>query len=115
MQINQMSFSYTRGSWHSYVAHTSPSLLCSLEKVGISATRLMNFGVFDADLEIVVYPGNLVLRIYLSLQTIKKKVSILHILLSQFNFFYISADLTVYSADLSFFSADLMKICATFS
>ena len=41
-----------------------------------------------ADLEIVVYPGNLVLRIYLSLRTILKNVSeygpFFNILLSRF-------------------------------
>ena len=65
------------------------------------------------DLEIVVYPGILVPRIYLSQQNIFKQFSVLgplfNISLSIFNFlqifFDISADLTVNSADMPIFSA----------
>ena len=79
--------------------------------------------VDKSDLEIVVYPGILVPRIYLSLQNIFKEFSelgpLLNILLSRFKFlqifFDISADLTVYSADLPIFSADLLIISENFS
>ena len=71
----------------------------------------------------MVYPGNLVPRIYLSLQTIFKDFSVkgpfFNILLNKSKFlqifFDISADLTVYSADLPIFSADLLIISAKFS
>ena len=75
-----------------------------------------------ADLEIVVYPGILVPRIYLSLQNIFKKFFVqgplFIILLSRFKFLQIisdiSADLTVYSADLPIFSAYLQIFLQNF-
>ena len=85
-------------------------------------SQLNTKSYITTDLEIVVYPGILVPRIYLSLQNIFKEFSVLgplfNILLSRFKFlqifFDISADLTVYSADMPIFSADLPIISATF-
>ena len=97
---------------------------CELPKRDLSCWIISKTaGHSEADLEIVVYPGILVPRIFLGLLNIFKEFSVsgplFNILLSRFKFlqifFDISADVTVYSADLPIFSADLFIISAKFS
>ena len=73
----------------------------------------------EPDLEIVVYPGILVPRVYLSLQNFFKEFSVqgplFNIFLSIFTFLQIFLDISADLTDLAIFSADLLIISAKFS